>query len=81
MAEQQTQQQPQPVAQMTITLLSNGCVNVNGPLMDLRMCRHMLNGARDAVEDFERPTETPALVIAQDLPPALASRINGKRPG
>ena len=43
---------PQPVAQMRITIMNNGSVNVNGFPTDLREARHWLFMAEEAIMNY-----------------------------
>ena len=43
---------PQPVAQIRITIMNNGSVNVNGFPTDLREARHWLFMAEEAVMNY-----------------------------
>lgn len=59
--------QEQPVAQLIISVMPNGSVNVTGPIQDKLRCYGMLECARDAIQAFKQQ-EGQTLVKARHIP-------------
>lgn len=60
---------PRTGAQITITLQSDGRVNITGPLPDKILCFGMLEMAKLLVAQFQQPkVQVPNIVVPRDLP-------------
>lgn len=44
--------QPKPVAQLTIMLMDNGSITINGPIHDLILCYGLIERGRDALRTY-----------------------------
>ena len=48
---------PRELVKLTISLLSDGQVTVNGPLTEKMQCYGMLECARDAIREYKSPVK------------------------
>jgi hypothetical protein len=62
---------PEPVVQMTVTLLSDGNVSVSGPLNDFRLCARMLGQALQAAAGFQNKDQPKVMYAPSDALRAL----------
>lgn len=56
---------PKEVAQLTVTLLDTGAVNVTGPINNKTLCYGMLEVAKDIVRDYVAAANSPRVATPQ----------------
>ena len=57
----------EPKFVLTVALMHNGSVVVNGPIQDRILCYGLLEAARDAIRDF-KPDQAQQIQVVPEMP-------------